>query len=110
MAEIKAKSIAGALMILLPVVFWLSMYLRFDCGGGHCSLGMEWLLVGFALIVFGTVLLLSTRQKTEEEDIPSLPPKIEAKVIRPPQPPSEEGDEEIAPKVKPNGSKKNKVQ
>jgi hypothetical protein len=59
MSEIPMKRFAGAMMILIPVIFWIFMYLRYDCGGGSCSIKMNWLLVGFAAIIFGLILVLT---------------------------------------------------
>lgn len=73
MAEIPAKRFAGVMMILIPLLFWLFVYVRYDCQGGSCSIDMEWLVVGFFLIMFGLFVLLSGDEKT----IPKLRKKEE---------------------------------
>lgn len=60
------KKFAGVLMVLIPIVFWLTQYLRFECYPGHCKIGMEWLILGFAVIIFGLVLLLNVGDQKEE--------------------------------------------
>lgn len=67
MGDIPAKKFAGVLMILLPIVFWLTIYVRFDCAGGSCSLGFNWLIVGFFVILFGLFVLLSGNGKDVED-------------------------------------------
>jgi uncharacterized membrane protein len=66
MAEMESKKFAGILMVLIPIVFWLTQYLRFECYPGRCKIGMEWLILGFAIIVFGLVLLLNADEKKEQ--------------------------------------------
>jgi len=58
--EIQAKKIAGVLCILIPMVFWMLTYIRFGCPGGRCSIGMEWLIIGYLMTLFGMILLLSS--------------------------------------------------
>lgn len=67
MGDIPAKKFAGVLMILIPIIFWLTMYLRYDCAGGTCVLRYEWLIVGFFVTIFGLVLLVSSSGDTTEE-------------------------------------------
>jgi len=65
--DIPAKKFAGVLLVLIPMLFFITLYLRFDCGGGHCSIPMEWLIMGFFLIVFGIVVLVSQNGSSESE-------------------------------------------
>lgn len=69
MTEIPAKKFAGAMMILLPILFWITMYIRFDCAGGSCSLGFNWLIVGFFVILFGLFVLLSVGNEQPKKQI-----------------------------------------
>ncbi len=75
MAEISGKKFAGVLLVLIPMLFFITVYLRFDCGGGHCSIGMEWLIMGFFLIVFGVVMLIGENGKSQEID------ELNAKIV-----------------------------
>jgi len=61
--EIPTARFAGVILILIPVIYWLTMYLRFDCGGGHCSIGLDWMLVGLAGVMLGLILLLFNKEK-----------------------------------------------
>lgn len=80
--EIPAKRFAGALLIILPIVIWMTVYIRFDCAGGSCSLPFTWLIVGFAAIIFGLVVLLSPSEaeiEQEEEELRQEQKKQEEK-------------------------------
>ena len=68
MGDIPTRKIAGIFLILVPTLFWLFMYLRYDCGGGVCSIDMGWLIIGLAMVLFGLVILISTATKKNREE------------------------------------------
>ena len=82
MDEIPASKIAGGLLIFLPMILWASIYFRYSCLGGICKIPLDWLLVGFAVQIFGIVLILMYKEKKEYvSPLPpkTLPPEVEKK-------------------------------
>ena len=63
----KDRRIAGALLVLIPMVFWMFTYIRFDCAGGRCVMDYKWLIGGFLLSMFGLFILLAPGSEEEEK-------------------------------------------
>ncbi len=66
--EIPTKRIAGLFLALTPILFWIFLYLRFDCQPRGCSIKMDWLLIGFASIIMGLALLVSNPKPRDDSD------------------------------------------
>lgn len=68
----ESKRIAGVVLIMIPIVFWITTYIRYECAEGSCVINYQWLLIGALAILFGLVLLLSSSQEPilyhEQED------------------------------------------
>lgn len=70
------KKIAGAMLVMVPMVFFMLLYVRYDCAAGRCSIGMNWLITGFFVMMFGLFLLLT---RGSDDDEPEPPKKKNAK-------------------------------